>query len=216
MFIGHFGIGFGSKALARGTSLGTLLAAALLIDLLFPVLALLGVESIRPAPGATAVMQIEFPNYPISHSLLTSTLWATLFAATYWLVRRAGRAALVVWAAAMSHWLLDALTHVPDLPLAPGGRMVGLGLWRSLEGTLVVEGALFLVGLALYLRATKARDAVGTWALIVLALFLAATYVAGILGPPPPSPLAFAVVGLSTWLLILWGAWIDRHRTARL
>ena len=96
MFIGHIGVGFGGKALAREASLGTLFAATLLIDLLFPLLALLGIESIRPAPGATAVMQVEFPHYPISHSLLMSALWATLLAAAYWLLRRRGKATLVV------------------------------------------------------------------------------------------------------------------------
>lgn len=215
MFIGHIGVGFAGKALAREASLGTLFAATLLIDLLFPLLALLGIESIRPARGATAVMQVEFPHYPISHSLLMSALWATFLAAAYWLLRRRGKATLVVWGVALTHWFLDALTHLPDLPLFPGGPLVGMGLWRSLTGTLAVELPLFIAGLVLYLRATRAKDAVGSWGLAFLVAFLLGTYFAGIVGAPPPSAAAFAVVGLSAWLLVLWAAWVDRHRTAR-
>jgi len=77
----------------------------------------------------------------------------------------------------------------------------------------VVEGLLFAIGLALYRRATRAKDGIGRWALAAFVLLLALTYMAGPLGPPPPSAVAVAVVNnVSLWLLVIWAIWIDRHR----
>lgn len=42
---------------------------------------------------------------------------------------------------------------------------LGLGLWNSIPLTIVIELALFGGGIASYLRATRARDRMGTWGL---------------------------------------------------
>ena len=64
----------------------------------------------------------------------------------------------------LSHWLLDALVHRPDLPLTPFGEArVGLGLWNSMTATLLVEMPIFFVFGWLYARATRPRDAAGRW-----------------------------------------------------
>ena len=68
----------------------------------------------------------------------------------------------------LSHWALDVVTHRPDLPLWPGGPMVGLGLWNSIPGTIFVEASLLGGGLWLYVGTSSARDRTGTWALIAL------------------------------------------------
>ena len=78
MFIGHFGAGFGAKAIARQVSLGWLFAAAQFVDLLWPTLLLAGVERVRIVPGATAVTPLVFEHYPVSHSLLAVLGWALL------------------------------------------------------------------------------------------------------------------------------------------
>jgi hypothetical protein len=124
----------------------------------------------------------------------------------------------VVGFAVLSHWLLDLVTHRPDLPLYPGGgERVGLGLWSSLSGTILLEGFLFFAGLLLYLRATAAKDRVGVYGLWSLVTFLVLTYLANLLGPPPPSVEAIAWVGHAQWILVLWAYWVDHHRerTAR-
>ena len=60
--------------------------------------------------------------------------------------------ALVIGLAVVSHWLLDALTHRPDLPLLPSSpTLVGLGLWNSVAATVVVESAMFIAGAAMWL-----------------------------------------------------------------
>jgi len=213
MFVGHFGVGFGAKAAASKTSLGTLLLASQFVDLLWPTLLLLGLERVRIQPGATEVTPLYFEYYPISHSLLAVLVWALGFALVYHLIRQYWRGTIVVGLAVLSHWLLDAATHRPDLPLYPGNSpLVGLGLWSSIPATFVVELSIFACGVLLYLRATKPRDARGRWPLLTLIVFLFVLYLANVFGEPPPNVTVIAWVGHAQWLLIPWGYLIDRHR----
>jgi membrane-bound metal-dependent hydrolase YbcI (DUF457 family) len=213
MFIGHFALGFGAKSVAPKVSLGSLLLAAQFIDLLWPTLLLLGVERVRIAPGATAVTPLLFESYPISHSLFAVIAWAILVSGVYLLGRKEARGALIIALLVISHWLLDALVHRPDLPLYPGsGTLIGLNLWSSLPLTLAIEVPLFALGVWLYLRATQARDATGKWALWSLVAFLTVVYFVNLFGEPPPSVTAIGWLGQLQWLLVVWGYWIDRHR----
>jgi hypothetical protein len=213
MFLGHFGVGFGAKTLAPQVSLGSLFLAAQFLDLLWPTLLVLGIERVRIAPGMTRVTPLEFVHYPVSHSLLAVIGWAVMVAAVYWFLRRYPRGALVLGAAVVSHWLLDAVVHRPDLPLYPGGStLAGLGLWASLGATLAVELSVFSAGVWLYARSTAETDAAGRWGLWGLVAFLLIVYFMNLFGPPPPSVEALAWVGHSQWLLVLFGYWLDRHR----
>ena len=215
MFIGHFAVGFAAKRVQPGLSLGWLMAATLLPDLLWAFFLLTGLERVRIAPGDTAVTPLEFQHYPYSHSLLASLAWAGLLAVLG--ARRHGRRAAVVLAAGvLSHFCLDWVSHRPDLPLYPGSEIrVGLGLWRSVPGTLVVESTLFGLSLWLYGQATRPRDRAGRWGLAVLVAFLVTLYAGSVLGPPPPSVNAVALADLALWPVVPWVAWIDRHRVAR-
>jgi len=213
VFVGHFALGFAAKRVAPRASLGTLLAAAQALDLLWPALVLGGVERVRIAPGATAFTPLDFESYPWSHSLAMAAVWALLCGVAYFALRRSGRGALVVGALVASHWLLDLLTHRPDLPLAPGGGpLYGLGLWYSIAGTYLVELGLFAVGVTVYAAGSRPRDRVGVWALWSLVGLLLLVYLPGPFAPPPPSAQAVAGAGLGIWLFVFWGAWIDRHR----
>ena len=73
---------------------------------------------------------------------------------------------------------------------------------------------LFASGLWLYTKATRAVDRTGRLALWGLVAFLVVVYLANLFGPPPPSGLAAAGGALAMWLLVAWGYWVDRHRTA--
>ena len=215
MFLGHFGLGLAAKRLAPRTSLGTLWIAAQFLDLLWPILLLAGIERVEIDPGNTAVTPLDFVSYPFSHSLLAAAGWSLLLAGIYWTVRRDASGTAIIGLLVLSHWVLDAVAHRPDLPLYPGSsRMAGLGLWNSWRGTLLVEGVIFVWGVAVYRRATRPRDAVGTYAFRTLMFFLALIYLGSIVGPPPPSSAFVAVMGLGQWLLILWAYWVDRHREA--
>ena len=215
MFLGHFGVGLAAKKLTPYTSLGTLLLAAQLLDLIWPVLVLRGIESVRVAPGLTAVTPLDFVSYPWSHSLAMAAVWALGLAGLYALVRRYPRGAMVVGALVVSHWVLDLISHRPDLPLLPGmGPRLGLGLWQSVPATLAVEGLLLGLGLYLYRTNTEPVDRIGTWALGTFALALIGIYLASVFGPPPPDGTVVAYSALAMWLLVLWGYFIDRHRVA--
>jgi hypothetical protein len=216
MFIGHFGVGFGAKTLAPKVSLGTLFAAAQFLDLLWPTLLLLGVEKVRIVPGATVVTPLVFEHYPVSHSLVAVVGWAVLVGTIHFVLKRKRVAAAVLGILVISHWLLDAIVHQPDLPIIPGAATaVGLNAWSSLPVTLVIEGSLFASGVWLYSRATRPDDATGRWGFIALVVFLLFIYAGNLFGAPPPSSEAIAWIGQLQWLLVLWGYWLDKHRSAR-
>lgn len=216
MFVGHFGVGFGAKAAAPRVSLGWLLLAAELPDLLFGLFVLAGIERVRIVPGITRVTPLDLEYYPFSHSLLAMAIWGLVLCLAYAALRRDREGGLVLAGVVVSHWVLDFISHRPDMPvLISVGPRVGLGLWNSLAGTLLFELLVFAVGIALYLRATRPRDRTGTWALWGLVALLTVVYLGSVFGSPPPEARAFAAVGQATWLLVAWGFWIDRHREVR-
>ena len=214
MFIGHFGLGFGAKRAAPAASLGTLFAAAQFADLLWPTLVLLGYERLEIEPGATTMTPLNFVSYPYSHSLLALCGWGVAFGLVHLAIRRSRiSAAVTIALLVVSHWVLDYLTHRPDMPLTVNGPdRLGLGLWNSMPGTLAAELAIFAIGLALYLRETTSRDRIGSIGLWGLVGFLLAVYVANIFSPPPPTATAVAWTAESMWLLVVWGYWVDKHR----
>jgi membrane-bound metal-dependent hydrolase YbcI (DUF457 family) len=216
VFLGHFAVAFAAKKVAPQTSLATMFVAVNLADILFPVFLLLGVESMRLVPGFTAINPFDLYHMPWSHSLLMDLVWALLFAGLYFARRRYATGALLAGMGVLSHWLLDWLTHRPDMALYPGGAKYGLALWMSAGGTIALETMMFALGLALYRSATRARDRAGSIGLYALAAFLYALYIASIFGPPPPGITTLAVsMVILTGILLAWTAGLDRHREAR-
>lgn len=216
MFIGHFGVALGAKAAQPKVSLGSLFLAAQFVDLLWPTLLLLGLERVEIVPGITALTPLDFTYYPLSHSLLMACVWGLVLGLAYGWMRKDAKGALVIGLLVVSHWVLDLVVHRPDLPLYPGDApLLGLGLWNSLAGTLLVEGLVFAVGLTLYLRATQAKDRLGMYGFWTLIGFLVLIHVGNMFGPPPPSVAAIAWAGQLQWIFVAWAYWIDRHRTAR-
>jgi hypothetical protein len=231
MFIGHFALGFAAKRAAPRVSLAVLGAATQIADLLWPVFLAVGIEQVRIDPGNTAVTPLDFVNYPYSHSLAMLIVWGLMFAAVFrpkvrlkadstyakevdlYVGSGLSRTYTVLVLLVVSHWFLDWITHRPDMPLYPGGPKFGLGLWNSVAATVAIETAMYVAGLWIYLRSTRARDGIGRWGFWALAAFLLVVYVANILGPPPPTVSALwmsAVAGGA--ILVVWLWWVDRHR----
>jgi len=213
MFLGHFALAFGAKKADQNLSLGTSILAAQWLDLLWPVLLLTGTEKAAiAAPGS--VIPLVFIYYPISHSLLTVIGWSLLLAVFYGVLKRNERGAWVVGFLVLSHWMLDWLVHVPDLPLSPFSEMkAGLGFWNYKMAELGVELLMFAAGVYLYMQnrgpVSKGKNTI-TWALII---FLLLVHILNSFSQAPPSMDAVAMLGLTQWLLVAWGYWADPPKT---
>lgn len=216
MFIGHFGAGFAGKKFDNTASLGTYFMAAQWIDLIWPILLLLGIEKAEIKPGVTAVTPLDFTYYPFTHSLVGTLVWALLFGAVVWFFITKTKTAIILALIVLSHWFLDLLVHAPDLPIFPGLSLkVGFGLWNSFAATIIIEGLFFIVGVYLYYKSTKAKNKIGTYSLIGLIVFLIAMYISNLVGPPPPSMEMVGIIGNAQWFIVLWGYWVDKNREAK-
>ena len=216
MFIGHNGLGFALKRVAPKVSLTSLFTAVQLPDLLWPILLSTGTEAVQPVKGSNGFLNLEFVSYPYSHSLLSNVILALAFGIGWRFLgpSRSWSSAGLLSVAVLSHWLLDWVTHIPDLPLTLSGEAkFGLGLWRSMPLTFTVEVLLFAIGTALYAKHTRAKSRGGSVALWLFVALMGIIYVANAMGPPPPRPEAVAYVGLSSWLLVLWAYWMDCTRS---
>ncbi len=230
MFLGHYAVGMAAKKVDSELSLGTLFLAAQFLDILWPVFILIGLEHVEIDSVQHKFLTLHFASYPYSHSLAAALFWSLIFGVVYYLVRSrfaaprasdtnnngAGKnlkGSLVLSLLVLSHWVLDLIVHVPDLQLFPGSETkVGLGLWNSATWTVILESLLFVAGIYLYVKSTKAKNLRGNIGFWGLAAFLSLAYVMNLEGPPPPSVAAIGIAGLSQWLIIAWAYWVDRNR----
>ena len=222
MFLGHYGVALALKRAEPKLSLGTLFVAVQLADLLWGVFLLIGWEQARIVPGHTAITPLEFLSYPISHSLVGALAWSFVAAALYysWPTRDTSRhwqTAAIVGLAVFSHYPLDVLVHIPDLPLSGNSSVkLGLGLWNNPVATLIAEAVVFGAGLAIYISRGSNRHPVRLTRLVIVVLLLVGTYVASVLGPVPPS---MTVVALSDIVFLLaiaaMAGWADHRATHR-
>ena len=212
MFIGHFALAFAAKRSAPRVNLATLFAASQLPDLIWPLFVAAGLERVEIAPGDTAFTPLAFVHYPWSHSMVLVAAWGVAFAAAHRLRTRNTSATPLLIGLVLSHWLLDFLTHRPDLAVVPGGRLHGLGLWNSVPLTIAVEALLFASGVWLYAQATRASSPRGRWALVSLVAVLVLAYVGNVLSAPPSITAVWTGALFGFLLLIGWAAWTDRHR----
>src|SRR5271165_4896708 len=213
MFIGHFAVGFASKPFAPRTNLALLLAAPLFLDLLWPIFVLLGWEQVRIDPGNTAFTPLNFTYYPWSHSLAMSVVWATILAALYQRFARYWAGTITIWVGVVSHWVLDWISHRPDMPLYPNGPRLGIGLWNSVAGTMTVELGLLCLGVVLYMRTTRAHHAVGKFAVYIYVMLLIVAYFSDRFGGTASSVKGIVVTSIiAEAILIAASGWIDSHR----
>ena len=215
MFVGHFALAFGAKRYTPQVSLGVLFLACQLADLLWPNLVLMGLESFEVEPGNTVMTPLNFLHYPYSHSLVALLVWGAIFGALYTVLNRTGiKTALIIAGLVLSHWVLDVVTHRPDMPITLGDSIrIGFGLWNAPVLAVVTEMLIFAAGIWLYAAHTEARDRVGSLGFWALVGFLLIVYSANILGPPPPSIDAVTWSAQAMWLIVAWGYWVDRHRS---
>ena len=213
MFVGHMALGFAAKRAAPTLSLAVLLGAVQFADLLWPVFLAIGLEQVRIDPGNTAVTPLDFVSYPYSHSLVLLVFWGVALAVVSRPFARGRHVFAVVSALVVSHWVLDVITHRPDMPLYPGSPKFGLGLWNSIPATIAIEVPMFVAGLWIYTSVTHPRDRIGKWAFGSLIVTVLLIYVANIFSPPPPSVKALTIVAMiGGALFTVWSWWADSHR----
>jgi len=207
MLVGHFAAGFVAKTIDPEVSLGTLVLAAMLPDVLWPIFTMAKLEyTVKPGQTSSAF------DAPLSHSLLMVAIWAVIFAGGYYLARRNKRGALLLLIIVLSHWVFDAIAH--QLTLAPGAQKhYGLHLWQSLPATIIIEGGFWLLAIISYVRVTRAKSWVGICAFWPVVAFLTFIWVTNISsGPPPPDKVFGSLIFFL--LLIAWAYGMNRARTA--
>jgi membrane-bound metal-dependent hydrolase YbcI (DUF457 family) len=216
MFVGHLAVGLIAKRVEPKVSLGTWMLAVMLADLLVFPLLILGIEHFDVVPGVSS-NRVVGRDIVYSHSLLMGAVWATLFAALYFLRRRYPRGAYLLFLAVLSHWLLDVLSHRPDMPLAPGAQTVlGLGLWNSVPATLIVEGGFWLLAIIIYVRATEAKKRSGVYAFWPVIALLTLMWYGNIRAGMEPNAVKAGVGGLVVFsLVVAWAYWMNRARRTR-
>lgn len=207
MFAGHIGAALAIGRAERRINLGVLVFAALLLDVMLWIFILLGWESVAIRANFAATHQPEFI-FPYSHSLLAAIASSALAgAATFlWYPRMNTlklRATVCVATAVFSHWLLDALVHSPELPLAGENSLkVGLGMWNRMPVALSIEALITVTGLCLFLAGNPISRARKFW-VTALAICLMTFTAAGMtVAPPPPSVMTMAYSSLATIIVV--------------
>ncbi len=157
MLVGHLGAGLAAKAVAPRIGLGTLVASALLLDIVLWLFVILHIEG-AAVPGDFATRHMLAFSFPWSHSLLGAVFWSAAAAFVWTWSGGEGKyfafAPAVIAATVFSHWLLDFLVHPPEMPLwGPGAPSVGLGLEQPVA--LLVEFAVAAAGLGYFLLRTQ-------------------------------------------------------------
>lgn len=215
MFIGHFGLSLAAKKAAPKVSLGTLFFATQFVDIVWPLLLVLGVEKVAISPGHTETNSFDFIYYPYTHSLLMSIVWGAIVGGVYWLIKRDTRGSIIVGLGVLSHWFIDLIVHVADLPLTPfSDYKVGFGLWDHFIPALILEIAIFAAGIYIYTTLTRAKNRIGSWGLWGLIALLLVIHLVNTFGPTPPnSPMmVFISSCILMTILISFAHWVDRNR----
>jgi len=209
MFIGHFAVGLLSRRDEKLPSLAMMFLAVQLLDLIWPILVLSGVETLSIDPGNTKLTHLSFDYYPYSHSLLAAFTWSLILGALYFFLTKNRRGSMILGGLVISHWILDFITHKPDLPLTPFSEAkVGLGLWNYPTVEIILEVLIFGLGAWFYFKSLHFKRKISFWILIT---FLIVVHIMNILGPPPPNTAAVAWSANLMWLIILWAWWIEKR-----
>ena len=180
MIAGHIGAAAGAKRWAPNVPLWALLIATFLLDILFGVLWLFGVESMESLPGTDGGYGNMAFVVDWSHSFFGTIficLVVLIVCTRWWELKGAFVLACVVF----SHWFFDQIVHRPDMPIMPGNAgttpRVGLGLWDVPVAAMILELLLVIGGVVIWYtspdanpKAKRAAIITGVAGVILLAL----------------------------------------------
>ncbi len=204
MFIGHYGVSFAAKAADKRLPLWLLFLAVQWLDVVWSGLVMLDVEKLRIVQGLTEGSPLDLYYMPYTHGLIGALALSAALGAVVTIFFRDRRAAAgaMVAGAVFSHWLLDLIVHVPDLPLLGNAFKVGFGLWRHVWISLTLELAILAAGAALYARAVPSRSRKGDVALWLFVAAMAMVQVYGYFGLVASTPVGFAQTALGAYLAL--------------
>lgn len=216
MFVGHLAVALAAKRWEPNVNLGWLMAGVTALDLVWPIFILTGLEQVAIAPGATAFTPLVFVEYPWSHSLVMTFVWGLLLVT----IARIGKVTSSAWtllaALVLSHWILDVVAHAADMPVWPGnGPKVGFALWNSIPLTYAVEGALWIGGIAIYMKTLGRKGQRPGWLFWAFIVVSTVMWASGPYMAPPPDVKALGWFALIGWIVIPWTAFADRMRRQR-
>jgi hypothetical protein len=209
LFVGHYGPSFAANAAEKRIPLWLLFIAVQLVDVLWAIFVMLGIEKVRIVPGFTASNPLDLYYMPYTHSLAGALGWSLLAFIGCQLVPRlrGARVGWIVAAAVFSHWILDLIVHRPDLSLYDSVYKMGFGLWNYRVPAFLLEMAVLLGGAALYLRTAARKGRVIAFVAALAVLQFVGTFAF----PPPPSDRGAALTLLSMYVLLaLIAAWVER------
>jgi hypothetical protein len=216
MFIGHYAVGLGAKKLIPELNLAWLIFACHLLDLIWPILVMFGLEHVVVEPGATVMTPLNFISYPYSHSLIMAVFYAVVYALFLKRYNLTNKSLWIIGAVVLSHWFLDYVTHRPDMPIFFNSFKFGLGLWNYKAVTVITETIMFSTGIILYLKSrhkvTKKQN-IAFWSMIG---FLSILYISNIFAPTPPINTPVEVIagsGLALWIIVYWAYFADKKLT---
>lgn len=210
MFAGHLGAALILKDPKSRVGLGTLFFCVMFMDAILWVLVLAGMEFVHIPSRLQSMADITF-EFPYSHGLLAALVWSALAGLAVSLRYRNCQAAFLVGAAVFSHFVLDWLVHIPELPLTSNySTKVGLGLWRNLPVAWSIEALIVGAGLWTFLRRARISTRRSVILIVVMFLLTVMTIVGQASQSPPPSIQAMAVSSLIAIAVITgFGLWID-------
>jgi hypothetical protein len=215
MFIGHYGVAFAAKPFQRPIPLWLLFIAVQWLDVMWSVLVMLGIEKLRIVKGFTEANSMDLYYMPYTHGLLGALALSVALGGIAILFLRDRKAATfaVITGAVFSHWLLDLIVHVPDLPLFGDSMKVGFGLWRHVWLSLPLELATLYAGAVVYTRYAPSEGRFGDLALWTYVAALTGVQFYGQFGADPAAPVAQAQLALFAYLaLAAVAALVDRAR----
>ena len=215
MGVGHAAVALGASRIEPRINVGLLIFAAFLADFLLGIFAALGLEQVHVPPDFAARHYLTF-RFPYSHGLVSLLLWGVLLGALLcWLDRRARkRAFLVIAALVFSHFVLDAVVHVPELPLfGADSRKIGLALWNHLPWELALETLMAGAGMVIYWKLGGSN--LSRWGVALFTLLLTMLTWTQLFVTQAPSPSQL----IPNWIVapLLFGAipyFFDRTRVA--
>jgi hypothetical protein len=205
LFVGHYSVSFAAKTAEKRIPLWLLFIAVQLIDVLWAIFVLLGIEKVRIVPGITGSNALDLYYMPYTHSLLGVLFWSALAFVVCQFVPglRGKRTGLILAAAVFSHWILDLIVHRPDLALYDSVGKMGFGLWNYRGAAFALEMAVLFCGAAMLYGTAVHKVRLAGFVIFLAALQIFGTF----FFPPPTSDHAAAITALVSYVVLALIAW---------